>query len=875
MSYDLVGRVHSVSNPYYAGDTVYATSTTYDALGRPLVVTMPDNNTATTSYTGPTTDSWDEAGAHMQHTTDALGRLVKVMELGTATDPRSLETDYTYDPLDNLTNVNQLGASGETPRTRSFTYDSLARLITSQNPETGTICYGTWSGGGGCTGGYDANSNLLAKTDANGVTMSYGYDALNRLLAKSSSDGTINDAYTYDWSGGTNEIGRLGIADHSLVAGNAFYYDAMGRVSGTAYYAPGHPLIWAAGPSATYDLTGNPISITYADGRVLTQGYDAAGRLTNVTDATSGGPGTVYFSNAQYTAAGALASATYGNGVTESIQYNSRLQPCHTMANSPALPPLLFAGGSGSGGNVYDREAFYSSGHALGGGISGPFGGFYGPTNCGSEQGNSGNVQSIVDNVNVGWTQSFAYDGLNRLYTAARSDGGYYHTYNYDSFGNLLIQDNLNPGPTYSVNPATNQLNRLANNVNIYDYDAAGNLISSGTSDIGGHSFTYNALSQITAVDGGATGSYVYNGSDERAYKSTSSGWTDYVYFNSQPVSEQDNTGTWSDYIYAEEQKIAMVRSAKPIIHIHGVQTQGAYGVCGTPWNVFGQPNQIWPYVVQQGDTLSFDHKAVSAVSGVWLGFASGIGYTTDVSDMSPDGNWHNTSLDLSPWAGQTAVVLVVGPGNPDTPVGPYDAWLENIMIRSPGGTVHQLFAGGAATGSVWGTCGNSDLSLNVESTPVGTVEGTTYYLDDHLGTAQVELSSAGWPLWQGQFTPFGAELPDGSTTMHYKFTGKERDSESGLDFFGARYYASTVGRWMSPDWAAKPEAVPYSSLGDPQSLNLYQYVGNNPLSKADADGHCLEDVCVVEGVVAVAFVATAITIYAEQPAQQRSMRQP
>ena len=43
----------------------------------------------------------------------------------------------------------------------------------------------------------------------------------------------------------------------------------------------------------------------------------------------------------------------------------------------------------------------------------------------------------------------------------------------------------------------------------------------------------------------------------------------------------------------------------------------------------------------------------------------------------------------------------------------------------------------------------------------------------------------------------------------------------------------------MSPDWASKPEAVPYSSLGDPQSLNLYSYVGNNPLSKADADGHC------------------------------------
>jgi RHS repeat-associated protein len=71
-----------------------------------------------------------------------------------------------------------------------------------------------------------------------------------------------------------------------------------------------------------------------------------------------------------------------------------------------------------------------------------------------------------------------------------------------------------------------------------------------------------------------------------------------------------------------------------------------------------------------------------------------------------------------------------------------------------------------------------------------------------------------------------------------FHFTGKERDAESGLDYFGARYFASSTGRWMSPDWADKPEAVPYSSSGNPQSLNLYQYVLNNPLSQKDDDGH-------------------------------------
>jgi RHS repeat-associated protein len=74
-------------------------------------------------------------------------------------------------------------------------------------------------------------------------------------------------------------------------------------------------------------------------------------------------------------------------------------------------------------------------------------------------------------------------------------------------------------------------------------------------------------------------------------------------------------------------------------------------------------------------------------------------------------------------------------------------------------------------------------------------------------------------------------------TTEHH-FTGKERDTESGNDYFGARYYASTMGRFLSPDWSATEEPVPYAVLGDPQSLNLYAYVRNNPLSRTDPNGH-------------------------------------
>jgi len=71
--------------------------------------------------------------------------------------------------------------------------------------------------------------------------------------------------------------------------------------------------------------------------------------------------------------------------------------------------------------------------------------------------------------------------------------------------------------------------------------------------------------------------------------------------------------------------------------------------------------------------------------------------------------------------------------------------------------------------------------------------------------------------------------------------TGKERDTESGNDNFGARYYASTMGRFMSPDFNDTdddPDAVPFADLENPQSLNLYNYVLNNPLTKMDPDGH-------------------------------------
>lgn len=66
-----------------------------------------------------------------------------------------------------------------------------------------------------------------------------------------------------------------------------------------------------------------------------------------------------------------------------------------------------------------------------------------------------------------------------------------------------------------------------------------------------------------------------------------------------------------------------------------------------------------------------------------------------------------------------------------------------------------------------------------------------------------------------------------------YRYTGKERDIESGNDYVGARYFGNIMGRFMSPD----PSGLTYADQSNPQSLNLYAYALNNPLKYTDPTG--------------------------------------
>jgi RHS repeat-associated protein len=141
------------------------------------------------------------------------------------------------------------------------------------------------------------------------------------------------------------------------------------------------------------------------------------------------------------------------------------------------------------------------------------------------------------------------------------------------------------------------------------------------------------------------------------------------------------------------------------------------------------------------------------------------------------------------------------------------------------------------------------------------------WLVGDHLGTPRMVIDQSGDLTGANQvirhdYLPFGEEIQVNTgirTTsngyagdgIRQKFTGKDRDSETGLDYFEARYFASKQGRFTSPDEfsggpddlfdfadVASENPTLYGELTEPQSLNKYVYCYNNPLSFIDIDGH-------------------------------------
>jgi RHS repeat-associated protein len=273
-----------------------------------------------------------------------------------------------------------------------------------------------------------------------------------------------------------------------------------------------------------------------------------------------------------------------------------------------------------------------------------------------------------------------------------------------------------------------------------------------------------------------------------------------------------------------------------------------------------------------------------------------------NVENTSDNVDASNTALKLADFSAANNRITRAGyfydaAGNLTAELGKsytYDA--ENRIVRADvtGGAASQYFydgkgsrvrkvIGGVATRFEYGA-GGELISERNESTGAvtkayfykgGELLATTtnggnyqYATADHLGSPRAWTDDNGNLVAGGRhdYLPFGEDLFAGTGTrttdqgyaantqqdgQRKQFTSKERDSETGLDYFLARYYSSTQGRFTSPDeFTGGPDELfdfaddaadnPtfYADIYEPQSLNKYQYCYNNPLIYVDPDGH-------------------------------------
>ncbi len=518
--YDALSRPFKTSNPYrpWQSETAVWTTQAFDALGRVISVTTPDNAVLNTSYSGNSVTVTDQAGKARKSVTDALGRLTDVYEDPSGADYR---TTYAYDVLDDLTTVTQ-GI-----QTRTFNYDSLKRLQSATNPESGTVSYE-----------YDNNSNLRFKTDARGVVTENRYDALNRVTTilyrvNGQPDPSTGDVeYLYD--NATNGKGRLWLTyrwgakpSHTAVG----LYDAMGRMTQLYNLFGDGQGGWSAGYAInrSYNRAGAVTSQTYPSGRTVAYTYDLAGRTTGFSGYLGDGTNRTYSSSISYVASGALKQEQFGTAtpVYNKLFYNSRLQLAEILTSTTANDS------SWNRGKILNQYSLQCSGAAC---------------NASDNNGNLRKQEMFIpanDQVSSysSWYQQYDYDALNRLQRVHEYTGNpqldWQQEFLYDRWGNRRIDAN-----TYGTNinikgfakeDTTNRLYApddlaLPDSLRQIRYDAAGNQIKDTYTGYGAAIF--DADNRISAIQDNNAGwsYYTYNAGGQRVRRKTGNQETWQIY---------------------------------------------------------------------------------------------------------------------------------------------------------------------------------------------------------------------------------------------------------------------------------------------------------------------------------------------------------
>jgi RHS repeat-associated protein len=820
------------------------TTVTYDLMNRPYIVSHPDGGQTTNTYsvTLPLTATQVKlvtTSLNIQHTTvfDDLGRVKQTQfnDPDCTAGSKLVKVDHAYGFTTGVGEFTQVSTPYcDTPNSvyglmATTQHDALDR-ITSVTQTDGSTVTTTYSG---TTAGLTATV-----TDEAGKARTSLTDALGHLTKVWEDPSVLNyeTDYAYDTLDSLTGVTQQGGASSGSWRNRSFTYDSLGRLKCAANPEVTSSVNTPASCPATDTGTYTPGTIGYtydADGNVLTKTAPAPNQTGTASTAVT---------TFSYDALNRLTQKRYtGGATTPTVQFSydgNALGGCTT--NPPSLSPA-------DANSIYYRTAMCDG--------SGATAWSHDP------MGRVLNEHRLINGTSL----------INKNIFYAYYKDGELNTLTYPSTRVITYTANGTAGfsagrPVSAVDTA-NSINYVTSAA--YAPQGALASLTNGASILG--SFSYNSRMQPLQMYYGTNSPPSLTGS---TCPGTVGNILHRVYnFN---VGTNDNGNVLAITNCRDTNRTQNI-AYDALNRITTAATQGT--TCASCWGQrFGHlsGSTFVPGIDPWGNLheITLTQGTAGTLTQSMTLNNQFVGMTYDASgNLINDGGGHTYTFDdenrLTATAGYTYL---------------YDA---------DGMRVKKCSNSGCTAGTVyWTGTGSDPIS---EAGVAGSVTeeyilfdgervarrdasngNVHYYFSDHLKSADVITSNIGVIQEESDYVPYGGEVVvTGSDINNYKFTGKERDAESGLDYFDARHYANAWGRFMQPDWAAKPTDVPYANFGNPQSLNLYSYVQNNPTTMGDPDGHFAGVDDALEALAVTAVVAvTAVEIYNLQPQNQRNFGQ-
>jgi RHS repeat-associated protein len=794
-------------------------------------------------------------------------------QLVSSTDGNGNTTSYGYDPTDTYITSKTYPPVPAGTFSESYVHDNNTGLLTQSkdvNQQSTTYSYDSMlrnTAVGNPDGGYVQTAYSSANQMTVGVLLPTGtfatstnqYDGYGRLAHSTDAAGNTTDI-SYDSMGRQYSVSNPHSSASNNSDGTVYYgYDMLGRMTkltnqdGSVQYYCYDGVATAAQPNCQSHLgsganTGTWIDFQDEQGNQWQRSLDAFGRITEVMEPNGVTSASTMETDYGYDVLNNLIAVTQWGGPSGSSNARTRGFSYDNLsrlitASNPETGSITYSYDA-NGNLISKKDARITINYS-------PSGSPIDALNRVTGKSYSDNTPPVtytydsglygigrltsgasVDANGVPVTSSFAYDPMGRMTSSTQCANSVCGTTtaHWNLAGGLAsLTYPSSRAVTYSYDSAArlsavvfDNFNGSSVNYPYYAVNQAGGYWPSGlvrTAQIGNGLYEFTHENNRLQVDG-----FTVSTSGALSCGSNSGANLMQLGLNYSPTNNNGNVLGITDYINSNHSQTfnydtlsrvsSAVQSDNAFNQLYTIDAWGNMSQSGPP-NMFQQPftvnNQVQGFCYDASGNLldqggcsnphAYTYDAANRVVAL-----SGItAYTYDANGLRVVKNLGGSAIQYFYFGGQPIAELNI------------NTWSDYI------------FAGSKRV-AVSTSAGAQDPNGTQAATT------TTYYHGDHLGSAR--MMTTGTILTDGStpsyatYAPFG-QLVSGDVPSHYKFTGKERDTETGLDYFGARYYASSMGRFSSPD----PSGLYYADPTNPQSFNLYGYVMNNPLTNIDPNG--------------------------------------